>query len=356
MGPIGMSEIVVILVIALIFLGPRKLPEIASGIGKAIREVRKASAGIKQELELDETIRKPLEDLREAIHLAPEELKRRDEEKKWREQWDKEEAERRAKQAEAGEQAAADGSHAENEHDFVDPHDPQAHHADSDGTGDTLSGSTAGDGAQAASNPAGEASMQEMPLGDSSLHEIGPEPKAPPPVPASAAGPSRPAIGPGAQGAADRTIAMSAPPTMEGVSAAPTLPSPKGSSLPPPAPGIAAGRSISSGVLPTLPTVGGTVPRPPVPGATIYGMPAPAIPGVSVPPRPSVAPAPGAPAVLSKSSPSLPVVPPRVAAADATRIDTVNPTALAPTALATPDAGAPTAASPNGSDGSTKKA
>ena len=53
-----MQEILVILVLALIFLGPKKLPELASGIGKAIREVRKATADIKSEIELDDVIRK----------------------------------------------------------------------------------------------------------------------------------------------------------------------------------------------------------------------------------------------------------------------------------------------------------
>jgi Tat protein translocase TatB subunit len=47
-GPIGFQEVVVILLLALIFLGPKKLPDIASGIGKAIREVRKATADIKR--------------------------------------------------------------------------------------------------------------------------------------------------------------------------------------------------------------------------------------------------------------------------------------------------------------------
>jgi sec-independent protein translocase protein TatB len=74
----GMPEIVVILVVALVFLGPKKLPELASGIGKMIRELRKATSDIKNEIELDPTIRKPVEELREAMTLHPEELKRRD--------------------------------------------------------------------------------------------------------------------------------------------------------------------------------------------------------------------------------------------------------------------------------------
>jgi sec-independent protein translocase protein TatA len=100
---LGMSEIVVILVVALVFLGPKKLPELASGLGKMIRELRKATSDIKNEIELDETIRKPVEELREAMTLHPEELKRRDRERALREQ-----EERERLQREKTEQAARD--------------------------------------------------------------------------------------------------------------------------------------------------------------------------------------------------------------------------------------------------------
>jgi sec-independent protein translocase protein TatA len=40
-GSIGMPELMVILVIALIFFGPGKLPELGSMIGKAIRVLKK---------------------------------------------------------------------------------------------------------------------------------------------------------------------------------------------------------------------------------------------------------------------------------------------------------------------------
>lgn len=73
-----MGEITVILVLALIFIGPKKLPELASGLGKLIREVRKTTADVKNEIQLDDAIRKPFEELREAVTLHPEELKRRD--------------------------------------------------------------------------------------------------------------------------------------------------------------------------------------------------------------------------------------------------------------------------------------
>jgi sec-independent protein translocase protein TatB len=73
-----MGEITIILLLALIFLGPKKLPELASGLGKLIREIRKTTSDVKNEIQLDEVIRKPMEELREAMTLHPEELKRRD--------------------------------------------------------------------------------------------------------------------------------------------------------------------------------------------------------------------------------------------------------------------------------------
>lgn len=42
---LGTTELVIILVIALIFFGPGKLPQLGSGLGKAIRSFRSASDG-----------------------------------------------------------------------------------------------------------------------------------------------------------------------------------------------------------------------------------------------------------------------------------------------------------------------
>jgi sec-independent protein translocase protein TatA len=43
MGGLGVQELLIILVIALLFFGGKKLPEIASGMGKAVREFKRAS-------------------------------------------------------------------------------------------------------------------------------------------------------------------------------------------------------------------------------------------------------------------------------------------------------------------------
>ncbi|MGB9773744.1 MAG: twin-arginine translocase TatA/TatE family subunit [Bacteroidota bacterium] len=42
MGNIGATEIILILLVILIFFGARKIPELAQGLGKGIREFRKA--------------------------------------------------------------------------------------------------------------------------------------------------------------------------------------------------------------------------------------------------------------------------------------------------------------------------
>jgi sec-independent protein translocase protein TatA len=39
---LGATEVIVILVLALIFIGPKKLPELAKGLGKGLREFQKA--------------------------------------------------------------------------------------------------------------------------------------------------------------------------------------------------------------------------------------------------------------------------------------------------------------------------
>ncbi len=47
---IGMPELMVIMVVALIFLGPKRLPEVARALGKGLAEFRRATSDITDEL------------------------------------------------------------------------------------------------------------------------------------------------------------------------------------------------------------------------------------------------------------------------------------------------------------------
>lgn len=50
---IGTPELIVILVIALIFLGPRRLPEVGKALGKALGELRRASQDLRDSIEIE---------------------------------------------------------------------------------------------------------------------------------------------------------------------------------------------------------------------------------------------------------------------------------------------------------------
>ena len=50
-GSIGMPELIIILVIALIIFGPRKLPELGRSLGRSIGEFKRASNELRNTLE-----------------------------------------------------------------------------------------------------------------------------------------------------------------------------------------------------------------------------------------------------------------------------------------------------------------
>lgn len=50
MGGIGGMEIFIILVVALVIFGPKKLPEMGRSLGKAIREFKSAGSDLQDEL------------------------------------------------------------------------------------------------------------------------------------------------------------------------------------------------------------------------------------------------------------------------------------------------------------------
>ena len=58
MGSLGMPEILMILVIALIIFGPRKLPELGKTLGQSLAQFRKASEDFKRQWEDEVEIEK----------------------------------------------------------------------------------------------------------------------------------------------------------------------------------------------------------------------------------------------------------------------------------------------------------
>lgn len=60
---IGMPEFLLIMAIALIVIGPKKLPDLAKALGKALGEFKKATSELKDSLDID----KPLSDVKRSF-------------------------------------------------------------------------------------------------------------------------------------------------------------------------------------------------------------------------------------------------------------------------------------------------
>ncbi|MEO8051632.1 MAG: twin-arginine translocase TatA/TatE family subunit [Acidobacteriota bacterium] len=71
MGPIGMQEMVVIFLVALVLFGPKKLPELGKTFAKAITEFRRAQSDLKATFEREmQSLEKETESLKEATRQA----------------------------------------------------------------------------------------------------------------------------------------------------------------------------------------------------------------------------------------------------------------------------------------------
>ena len=56
---IGLPELLVIMVIAVVFIGPKKLPEIARSLGRGMNEFRRATQDIKQSFDVEADVISP---------------------------------------------------------------------------------------------------------------------------------------------------------------------------------------------------------------------------------------------------------------------------------------------------------
>jgi len=70
---IGMPEVLLILAVALIVIGPKKLPDLAKSLGKAIGEFKKATHELKQSIDINgdlKDVKDKFEDMDDSIREA----------------------------------------------------------------------------------------------------------------------------------------------------------------------------------------------------------------------------------------------------------------------------------------------
>jgi TatA/E family protein of Tat protein translocase len=75
MGPVGVQEMVVIFLLALVLFGPKKLPELGRTIGKALTEFRRASNDLKSSFEREmNNLERETDSLKDVAHHTSAEI------------------------------------------------------------------------------------------------------------------------------------------------------------------------------------------------------------------------------------------------------------------------------------------
>lgn len=69
-GPIGIPELLIILVVVLLIFGPKNLPKLGSALGKTVKNLREGMGGDKQDAEEDTVAEEVVE---EVVEDEPEE-------------------------------------------------------------------------------------------------------------------------------------------------------------------------------------------------------------------------------------------------------------------------------------------
>ena len=93
---IGMPEVLLILAVALIVIGPKKLPDLAKSLGRAIGEFKKATHELKQSIDINsdlKDVKDKFEDMNESIKDAVDDVPTASNNKKEVEEVEKESAE-----------------------------------------------------------------------------------------------------------------------------------------------------------------------------------------------------------------------------------------------------------------------
>lgn len=74
---IGMPELILILAVALIVFGPKKLPDLARSLGKAINEFKNATEGLKESVDNEiKDVKKPFDDVARDVDRLEERTKK----------------------------------------------------------------------------------------------------------------------------------------------------------------------------------------------------------------------------------------------------------------------------------------
>ena len=75
MGGIGMQEVLIVLILALIVIGPKKLPEVAKALGKGYGEFRRAFEDMKSRINVDmktEEEKRRIQEIHDRVQPPPE--------------------------------------------------------------------------------------------------------------------------------------------------------------------------------------------------------------------------------------------------------------------------------------------
>jgi Tat protein translocase TatB subunit len=63
---IGLPELIVIFIVALLVIGPKRLPDVAQALGKGLAEFKRAMEDVKDELKVED-VRQDIQDMKDSL-------------------------------------------------------------------------------------------------------------------------------------------------------------------------------------------------------------------------------------------------------------------------------------------------